>query len=70
MSTEMTTNWVKATKSGGNGGDCVEMRGHAGAIEVRDTKANGEGPTLGLTKAAFVSWLDAAKSGEFDHLID
>ena len=69
MSTDMTTNWVKASKSGGNGGDCIEMRAHAGAVEVRDTKAHGNGPTLGLSKAEFASWLEGAKNGEFDHLI-
>ena len=68
MSPEKTTNWIKATKSGGNGGSCVEMRGHAGTVEVRDTKAHGTGPTLGLTKMQFSAWLAAAKRGEFDTL--
>ena len=67
MSTD--TPWIKASASGGTGGNCVEMRGHAGAVEIRDTKAQGAGPTLGITKSAFSAWLDGAKSGEFDHLI-
>ena len=62
------TQWIKASASGSNG-DCVEMRQHAGAIEVRDTKAHGTGPTLGFTKAEFAAWLDGAKSGEYDHLV-
>jgi len=67
MSTD--TPWIKATRSG-NSGNCVEMRGHAGAVEVRDTKAHGSGPTLAFTKAEFAAWLDGAKGGEFDHLVD
>jgi hypothetical protein len=66
MSTD-PTQWVKASKSAANG-DCVEMRAHAGAVEVRDTKDQGAGPTLGFTKAEFAAWLDGAKNGEFDHL--
>jgi hypothetical protein len=66
MSTD--TPWIKASRSG-NSGDCVEMRSRAGVIEVRDTKQNEEGPTLGFTKAEFAAWLDGAKKGEFDHLV-
>jgi hypothetical protein len=65
MSTD--TPWIKASRSGGTG-DCVEMRGHDGAVQIRDTKAHGEGPILGFTKSEFAAWLDGAKSGEFDHL--
>jgi hypothetical protein len=69
MSTETNTGWIKATASGGNGGDCVEMRRHEGQVEVRDSKQSGDGPTLGFTKAEFAAWLDGAKNGEFDHLV-
>lgn len=62
------TEWIKASASG-DSGNCVEMRRHAGAVEVRDTKAHGTGPTLGFSKAEFAAWLDGAKNGEFDHLI-
>jgi Domain of unknown function (DUF397) len=65
MSTD--TPWIKARRSG-NSGNCAEMRAHAGAVEIRDSKANGEGPTLGFTKAEFAAWLDGAKNGDFDHL--
>ena len=65
MSTD--TPWVKASRSA-NSGDCVEMRGHAGAVEIRDTKAQGAGASLGLAKTAFVAWLEGAKNGEYDHL--
>jgi Domain of unknown function (DUF397) len=67
MSTDPTL-WIKASASADTG-NCVEMRCHAGAVEVRDTKANGSGPTLGLSKAEFAAWLDGAKRGEFDRLL-
>lgn len=62
------TPWTKASRSG-NSGDCVEVRSHAGVIEVRDTKQNGQGPILGFTRTEFAAWLDGAKNGEFDHLV-
>jgi hypothetical protein len=62
------TQWVKATASGSNG-NCVEMRLHAAAVEVRDTKAQGEGPTLRFAPAEFAVWLDGAKDGKFDGLV-
>lgn len=65
-----TTPWVKATRSAGNGGACVEMRRHDGMIEVRDSKDRQDGPVLRFTRAEFDAWLDGARTGEFDHLLD
>lgn len=67
MNTDPTTKWVKASRSGSSG-QCVEMRRHEGAVEVRDTKDAGTGPTLRFTPGEFAAWLDGAKGGEFDHL--
>ena len=67
MSTD--TPWIKASASGGSGGNCVELRRYAGAVEVRDTKAHGQGPSLELTPAQFAAWLDGAKNGELDAFI-
>lgn len=64
-----TTPWIKARKSGGNGGSCVEMRRHNDMIEVRDTKDQGTGPILQFTAAEFDAWIDGARNGEFDHLL-
>jgi hypothetical protein len=61
-----TSPWIKAAKSGANE-NCVEMRRHSGAIEVRDSK-NPDGPSLRYTSCEFVAWLDGAKNGDFDHL--
>ena len=62
------TPWVKASRSAEQG-QCVEQRRVGGAVEVRDTKDRGHGPTLRFTPAEFAAWLDGAKKGEFDHLI-
>jgi uncharacterized protein DUF397 len=64
-----TSNWIKATRSTGNGGSCVELRRHDGMVEVRDTKDRGAGPVLRFTDAEFDAFLDGARHGEFDHLV-
>ena len=65
MSTE---GWIKAAASN-QGANCVEMRRHAGAVQVRDSK-NPDGPVLRLAPAAFAAWLHGARHAEFDHLLD
>ena len=62
------TQWIKASRSA-NQGQCVEMRQHSDAVEIRDTKDAGQGPTLRFTTEEFSAWLDGAKNGQFDHLI-
>ncbi|MFI5492368.1 DUF397 domain-containing protein [Actinoplanes sp. NPDC051859] len=64
-----TTPWIKARKSGGNGGSCVESRRHNGMIEVRDTKDAGAGPILRFTTEEWDAFLDGARNREFDHLL-
>lgn len=64
-----TTPRIKAAASGGNGGSCVEARRHGDVIEVRDTKAQGEGPILSFTPDEWAAFLDGAKKDEFDHLL-
>lgn len=67
MTENFVSPWVKASASDSSG-SCVEMRRNGKVIEVRDTKQNGEGPTLSFTPAEFSAWLDGARKGEFDHL--
>ena len=61
------TPWIKARRSQSEG-QCVEMRRHAGAVEVRDS-TNPEGPSLRHTTAEFAAWLEGAKNGDFGHFI-
>ena len=65
---DQVTSWIKARASD-NSWSCVEMRRHGSAIEVRDTKDHGTGPTLRYTSAEWAAFLDGAKKGEFDHLV-
>jgi hypothetical protein len=62
----MDENWIKASASD-SGAQCVEMRRHAGLVEVRDSK-DPHGPVLRFRADEFAAWLDGARAGEFDHL--
>ncbi|MQA25465.1 MAG: DUF397 domain-containing protein [Micromonosporaceae bacterium] len=64
-----TTPWVKARKSAGNGGDCVELRRNGELIELRDSKDAGRGPILRFRPEELDAFLDGARNGEFDHLL-
>ena len=59
--------WQKATRSTSNGA-CVEVAPVVGMIAVRDSK-NPSGAILFYTSEEWSAFLDAAKSGEFDHLV-
>jgi len=60
-----TTAWIKSSRSAGNGGNCVEVRRHGGAVEVRDSK-DPAGPVLRVVPADFAAWLAAARDGALD----
>lgn len=55
------TGWIKAARSGDEGA-CVEMRRHAGAVQVRDSK-DPHGPVLRFTASEFAAWLDGRQEG-------
>ena len=57
--------WKKSSKSGGNGGSCVEVRRHGEAIQVRDSK-DPTGPVLTFTQAEWKAFAEGAQDGEFD----
>ncbi|GAA0365740.1 DUF397 domain-containing protein [Micromonospora gifhornensis] len=53
--------WRKSTKSGNNGGSCVEVADNLpGVVLVRDTKDR-EGGTLRVTPSSWQSFVDLAK---------
>jgi hypothetical protein len=59
----MNTEWVKSSRSGGNGGSCVEVRQRDGRVEVRDSKDQ-EGPVLSFEAAAWAAFVDGVAKGE------
>jgi hypothetical protein len=53
--------WRKSTRSGSNGGNCVEVAGNLpGVVAVRDSKDAG-GPVLAFEPAAFAAFVDGLK---------
>ncbi|MFG1800082.1 DUF397 domain-containing protein [Micromonospora carbonacea] len=53
--------WRKSTRSGSNGGDCVEVADNLpGIVAVRDSK-NPAGPALTFTPAAWASFVQSAR---------
>ncbi|MDX3111193.1 DUF397 domain-containing protein [Nonomuraea angiospora] len=58
--------WKKSSRSGNNGGNCVEVATNLpGVIAVRDSK-NPNGPALRFTQAEWDAFLGGVKLGEFD----
>jgi uncharacterized protein DUF397 len=59
--------WIKAKFSNHNGA-CVEMASTPDKIAIRDSKDPG-GPILVYTPIEFRAFLDGARNGEFDSLL-
>jgi hypothetical protein len=58
--------WHKSTRSGGNGGDCVEVAVNLpGIVAVRDSKDRAAG-TLVFTASQWAAFLDGVRGGDFD----
>lgn len=61
-----TAAWRKATKSGSNGGDCIEVAPLSGGrVAIRDTESPEQAPFV-VTASVWDAFLDGAKRGEFD----
>jgi hypothetical protein len=58
--------WHKSTRSGGNGGDCVEVAVNLpGLVAVRDSKDRASGALI-FTPAQWVAFVEGVRRGEFD----
>ncbi|MER6829475.1 DUF397 domain-containing protein [Streptosporangium sp. NPDC000563] len=58
--------WRKATKSGANQGDCLEVAPLSGGrVGLRDTEAPGQAPFV-VSASVWDAFVDGAKKGEFD----
>jgi hypothetical protein len=59
--------WLKAHSSTANG-HCIEIASAIGNIAIRDSK-DPDGPILVYTPSEFRAFLDGARKGEFDGLL-
>jgi len=58
--------WIKASASGGSGGNCIELAELPdGRIGLRDSK-NPDGPYLTFTRAEVAAFADGIAKREFD----
>jgi hypothetical protein len=59
--------WRKATRSGANGGNCVEVGSASGDpdVHIRDSKSRERG-TLTVTDATWRTFTDSIKAGQLD----
>jgi hypothetical protein len=58
--------WHKSTRSGSNGGNCVEVADNLpGVVAVRDSKDR-DGGTLIFTHAEWAAFVGGVRDGEFD----
>jgi Domain of unknown function (DUF397) len=57
-----SADWRKSTKSGGNGGDCVEAATLRGIVAVRDSK-DPHGPKLVTSPASWQAFTASVKAG-------
>ncbi|MFC3985384.1 DUF397 domain-containing protein [Streptosporangium jomthongense] len=61
-----TAVWRKATKSGSNQGNCLEVAPLAGGrVGIRDTEAPDQAPFV-VSPGVWDAFIDGAKKGEFD----
>ncbi|MEU1878336.1 DUF397 domain-containing protein [Streptosporangium sp. NPDC020072] len=59
--------WRKSSRSGDNGGQCVEVAVNLpGAVAVRDSK-DPDGPKLLFAPAGWNAFVGGVKNGVFDH---
>jgi hypothetical protein len=63
---ETQLTWRKSKRSGGQGGNCVEVASLPdGGMAVRDSK-NPDGPNLRFTAAEWTAFVGGVKDGEFE----
>lgn len=59
--------WRKSTRSGSNGGSCVEVaRNLPGIVGVRDSK-DPHGPALAVSPTTWTAFTTTVKTDQLDH---
>lgn len=57
----LTNEWRKSSRSGGQGGNCVEARTLSNTVQVRDTKLGEASPILSATAEEWRTFLGELK---------
>lgn len=57
--------WRKSTRSGDNGGQCVEVAFLDSVVGLRDSKDRGSGPILIFARGEWDEFIAGAVDGEF-----
>jgi hypothetical protein len=57
--------WRKSSRSGGQGGACVEVANLGDAVAIRDSK-NPDGPGLAFSRREMAEFAARVKSGHLD----
>jgi uncharacterized protein DUF397 len=57
--------WRKSTRSGDNGGQCVEVAFLGPAVGLRDSKGKSNGSILIVTPAEWAAFIAEVRDGEF-----
>ncbi|WP_456239496.1 DUF397 domain-containing protein [Actinopolyspora lacussalsi] len=62
-----TPHWRKSSRSGGAGGNCVEVaQNFPSAALVRDSKLGETSPVLSTKHETFTAFIDAVKADRFE----
>ena len=61
---ESELRWRKSSASGTQGGNCLEVADHYGAVLVRDTKDQGHGPVHRYSPAQWSAFVAGVRSAE------
>ncbi|EFL01281.1 protein of unknown function [Streptomyces sp. TverLS-915] len=63
MTQPRSRRWIKASYSGGNSGNCVEIAVGERAVPVRDSKRSSDGPVIEFGRPAFTVFLTGVREG-------
>lgn len=58
--------WRKSSRSNGGANNCVEVAEFDTGYAVRDTKQQGRGPILTVTRSGWATFVEGVKLDEFD----
>lgn len=66
MTSDQPRHYVKSSRSGGSGGNCVECAYTSAGVHLRDSKQPAGGKLV-ISHAGWSSFLAAVRASRFDH---